>query len=69
VAAAIDSGQPVRLTIHRADGGRQTTHVRLRVETPDEVAMLRHGGLLPWVFRSLLPSASNKIETAENVPS
>ena len=69
VAAAIETGQPVRLTIHRADGGRQTTHVRLRVETPDEVAMLRHGGLLPWVFRSLLPSASNTIETAEKVPS
>ena len=39
--AAVDAGSPREFP------------VRLRVDTPTEAAYLRHGGILPYVLRSL----------------
>ena len=43
-----------RLVITRPDGSRQTLSVTLRIDTPIEVAYIRHGGILPFVLRQLL---------------
>jgi aconitase A len=38
-----------------ASGARsRKVNLRLRVETPIEIDYLRHGGILPYVLRSLL---------------
>jgi aconitate hydratase len=43
-----------RVVIHRADGSQQQLTVKLRIDTPIEVAYYRHGGILPFVLRQLL---------------
>ncbi len=45
---------PARLRITRADGSVVETTVRLRIDTPVEVAYFRAGGILPYVLRQLL---------------
>ncbi len=46
--------QEVTLVIHRKDGKSQRVAVLLRVDTPIEVDYYKHGGILPFVLRSLL---------------
>jgi len=41
-------------TITREDGTRQTVTLLCRIDTLDEVEYYRHGGILPYVLRSLL---------------
>jgi aconitate hydratase len=41
-------------TITRADGRQETVTLLVRVDTADEVEYYRHGGILPYVLRSLL---------------
>ena len=43
-----------QVVIHRADGSQQQLAVKLRIDTPIEVAYYRHGGILPFVLRQLL---------------
>lgn len=43
-----------QVVIHRADGSQQQLTVKLRIDTPIEVAYYRHGGILPFVLRQLL---------------
>jgi aconitate hydratase len=45
--------QEVTLVIHRKDGKEQRVPV-LRIDTPIEVDYYKHGGILPFVLRSLL---------------
>ncbi|KAA0080422.1 aconitate hydratase AcnA [Trinickia soli] len=46
--------QEVTLVIHRNDGSTQRVPVLLRIDTPIEVDYYKHGGILPFVLRSLL---------------
>jgi len=46
--------QDLTLVIHRKDGKEQRVHVLLRIDTPIEVDYYKHGGILPFVLRSLL---------------
>ncbi|SDV47691.1 aconitate hydratase AcnA [Chitinasiproducens palmae] len=46
--------QEVTLVIHRASGDVQRVPVLLRIDTPIEVDYYKHGGILPYVLRSLL---------------
>lgn len=46
--------QHVTLTIHRANGVLQRVPLLLRIDTPIEVDYYQHGGILPFVLRSLL---------------
>ncbi|CAN7653996.1 aconitate hydratase AcnA [Trinickia sp. LjRoot230] len=46
--------QEVTLVIHGKDGKTQRAPVLLRIDTPIEVDYYKHGGILPYVLRSLL---------------
>ncbi|WP_250474467.1 aconitate hydratase AcnA [Caballeronia sp. GAFFF1] len=46
--------QEVTLVIHRKDGKEDRVAVLLRIDTPIEVDYYKHGGILPFVLRSLL---------------
>ncbi|WP_067968087.1 aconitate hydratase AcnA [Nocardiopsis trehalosi] len=46
---------PVVLRIRRAGGGTAEEPLRLRVDSRQEAAYLRHGGTLPYVVRRFLP--------------
>jgi aconitate hydratase len=45
------------LVITRADGTRETTSLRVRIDTGIEVDYYRHGGILPYVLRQILAAA------------
>ncbi|MBE0630603.1 MAG: aconitate hydratase, partial [Burkholderia vietnamiensis] len=46
--------QDVTLVIHRKNGETTRVPVLLRIDTPIEVDYYKHGGILPFVLRSLL---------------
>jgi aconitate hydratase len=46
--------QDLTLVIRRKDGKEQRVQVLLRIDTPIEVDYYKHGGILPFVLRSLL---------------
>ena len=46
--------QDVTLVINRKNGETQRVPVLLRIDTPIEVDYYKHGGILPFVLRSLL---------------
>jgi aconitate hydratase len=46
--------QEVTLVIRRKEGSEQRVAVLLRIDTPIEVDYYKHGGILPFVLRSLL---------------
>ncbi|ANW53274.1 aconitate hydratase AcnA [Burkholderia pseudomallei] len=46
--------QDVTLVIHRKNGETKRVPVLLRIDTPIEVDYYKHGGILPFVLRSLL---------------
>jgi aconitate hydratase len=45
------------LTIHRPDGTTDDVPVLCRIDTVDEVAYFRHGGILPYVLRGMARAA------------
>lgn len=47
---------PVRLDIVRTDGRSESMTLRLRLDTGNEIAYLRHGGTLPYVIRRTIGS-------------
>lgn len=55
----IKPGQDVTLVITRASGAKEDVTVRLRVDTSIEVEYFKHGGILPYVLRTLVAQASN----------
>jgi aconitate hydratase len=54
IEAGLTPGQDVTLTIKRPDGSTQNVTVKLRVDTSIEVEYYKHGGILPYVLRSLI---------------
>jgi len=52
-------GKEIAMTIHRPDGASETVPLRLRIDTAIEVDYYLHGGILPFVLRTLL-SASRR---------
>ncbi|MBS1188368.1 MAG: acnA [Rhodocyclaceae bacterium] len=54
VAGGFKPQQEVTLAIRRADGRRQEVPVKLRIDTPIEVEYYLHGGILPYVLRTLM---------------
>jgi aconitate hydratase len=45
-----------RVTAARADGSALRFQAIVRLDTPQEVIYHRHGGILPYVLRSLIPA-------------
>ena len=54
IEGGISPGQDVTLTVKRPDGSVQDVTVKLRVDTSIEVEYYKHGGILPYVLRSLI---------------
>lgn len=54
----IEPGQAVVLEIERVDGTVATANLKLRIDTGIEVEYFRHGGILPYVLRSLLQASA-----------
>ena len=54
----IEPMQDVTLVIHRKNGSVERTSLLLRVDTSIEVDYLRHGGILPYVLREIMPAAA-----------
>ena len=55
---ALNEGQTPRevaVEAARADGSVVEFSARVRIDTPGEAEYFRHGGILPYVLRSLLP--------------
>jgi aconitate hydratase len=59
IEEGIKPGQDVTLVITRSSGTTEEVTVKLRVDTPIEVEYFKHGGILPYVLRSLVAQASN----------
>ncbi len=52
-ATGITPGMALRCRLRRADGQAHETTLRCRIDTADEADYYRHGGILPYVLRSL----------------
>ncbi len=50
----IKPGMTLPLTIHRANGKTETIQLKCRIDTLDEVDYYKHGGILPYVLRSMM---------------
>ncbi len=57
IADGLAPGMKVRCKITRADGSTEAVSLTCRIETLDEVEYYRHGGILPYVLRSMMGSA------------
>ncbi|MFA7233310.1 MAG: aconitate hydratase AcnA [Terrimicrobiaceae bacterium] len=55
MGGGIQPRQDVTLTLTRKDGKTESLAVKLRIDTPIEVDYYRHGGILPFVLRQLMP--------------
>jgi aconitate hydratase len=56
IAEGMAAGKPFTVRAKRNDGSECVFTAMTRIETPDEVAYHRHGGILPYVLRQLLRS-------------
>ena len=54
---AVSARMTVPVTIHRADGSSDVVQCLCRIDTDDEVEYYRHGGILPYVLRSMAKAA------------
>jgi aconitate hydratase len=54
IAAPFAAGREVTVVARRPDGGTFSFAARLRLDTPQEVEYIRHGGILQFVLRQLL---------------
>jgi aconitate hydratase len=54
IDAGIAPRQAARLRIARPDGSVREVKLRVRVDTPVEARYIRHGGILPYVFRQMM---------------
>ncbi|HEY2046743.1 MAG TPA: aconitate hydratase AcnA, partial [Candidatus Udaeobacter sp.] len=52
---SIKPGQQVALEIESTNGEKRSVPVKLRIDTPIEIDYYRHGGILPFVLRQLMP--------------
>jgi aconitate hydratase len=58
IEAGLRPRMDVNLRIHYADGTTRDEALVCRIDTLDEVEYFRHGGILQYVLRSLLPKAA-----------
>lgn len=56
IAEGVSPGKPLTVRARKDDGSACVFTAITRIETPDEVAYYRHGGILPYVLRQLLQS-------------
>jgi aconitate hydratase len=56
---AVQPLQEAVVVVRDGGGGKRRFPVRVRVDTPIEAEYLRHGGILPWVLRSILAENEN----------
>ncbi len=54
VAAGFPSGREVTVVARRPDGETLRFQARVRIDTPQELEYVRHGGILQFVLRQLL---------------
>jgi aconitate hydratase len=54
IAAGLKPGQVLDVGARLLDGTTTEFRVRVRIDTPDEAAYYRHGGILPYVLRQLV---------------
>jgi aconitate hydratase len=57
LAAGIRPGQDAVLVFTRRDGSSGCATLRVRIDTAIELAYYQHGGILPYVLRSILPAS------------
>jgi aconitate hydratase len=57
-SGGIKPGMDVSVTLKRPDGKVEIFGVTCRIDTLDEVAYFRHGGILPYVLRRLRKQAA-----------
>jgi aconitate hydratase len=58
VEAGLKPRMELTLRIHDSGGGVREENLICRIDTLDEVEYFRHGGILQYVLRSLLPKAA-----------
>jgi aconitate hydratase len=58
IADGLTPRKRVRVKARAADGSVREFEAVARVDTPDDVAYYRHGGLLPYVLRGMARGAS-----------
>ncbi|MCX7718711.1 MAG: aconitate hydratase AcnA [Candidatus Sumerlaeaceae bacterium] len=56
IADGMEPGKRLTVRAHDETGGVKEFSVKARIDTPNEVAYYRHGGILPYVLRQLLAS-------------
>jgi aconitate hydratase len=56
IAEGLAPGKPLTIRAKGDDGSKFMFTAITRIETPDEVAYHRHGGILPYVLRQSLKS-------------
>jgi len=54
VAGGFPSGREVEVVAERPEGGTVRFRARVRIDTPQELEYVRHGGILQYVLRQLL---------------
>jgi len=57
IAAGLKPRIELACRIHRADGKVETVPLLCRIDTLDELEYFRHGGILPYVLRSMMKAA------------
>jgi aconitate hydratase len=50
--------QEISLVIRSADGTERSVQLRSRIDTPVEVDYYVHGGILPYVLRTLIKTTT-----------
>jgi aconitate hydratase len=55
--ARLDPRGEATLRLRRRDGTSAEVQLRVRIDTPAELELYRHGGILPYVFRKFLEGA------------
>ncbi|RCG25931.1 aconitate hydratase AcnA [Sphaerisporangium album] len=63
-AGGVAPGAAVECTVRRADGASTKVLLRCRVDTDEEADRLRHGGILPAVWREFAGSARTAAEAS-----
>jgi aconitate hydratase A / 2-methylisocitrate dehydratase len=58
VKSGFAAGREARVTATGPDGKAKTFKAKVRIDTPQEVHYVLHGGILPYVLRQLLGAAS-----------
>lgn len=54
LADGVDVGETVQMTIRDTDGNQRSCELRVRIDTANEAAYYRHGGILHYVLRSMM---------------